>query len=72
MCFEAGEELTARKRQCVEWKRCWRGWCKNLLRERREIGEKGVSRTRRNVSERAIEEFELGYEWQKRETDVIG
>ena len=67
MCFEAGEKLTACKRQCVEWKRCWRGLCRNLLRERPDIGGKRVPKTRRSVSERAIGEFELGCEWRKRE-----
>ena len=42
------------------------------LRERPEIGGKRVSKTQRSVSERAIREFELGCEWWKRETEVIG
>ena len=70
VCFETEEELTAWKRHCVEGKRCWRGWCRNLLRERPDIGEKTVPKTRRSVSERAIGEFELGCEWRKRETEV--
>ena len=74
MCFEAGEELTVWKRQCVGevLERCWRGGCRNLLRERPEIGGKIVPKMRRSVSERAIGEFELGCEWRKSETDVIG
>ena len=72
VCFEAGKELTAWKKQCVAWKRCLRGWCRNLLRERPEIGGKRVPNTRRSISERAIGEFELGYEWGKRETEMIG
>ena len=44
MCLEAGEKLTSAKRQCFEWKRCWRGGCMNLLREIPEIGGKRVRR----------------------------
>ena len=58
--------------QYVECKRCWRGWFRNLLRERDNIGGKRVPKTLRSVSERAIGEFELECEWQKKETDVIG
>ena len=43
-----------------------------MLRERPEIGEKRVPKTRRSVSERAIGEFELGCEWRKKQTEVIG
>ena len=43
-----------------------------MLRERPEIDGKRVSKTWRSVSERAIGEFELGCEWRKRETEVIG
>ena len=42
------------------------------MRERSEIVEKTVPKTRRSVSERAMGEFELGCEWRKRETEVIG
>ena len=37
------------------------------MRERPDIGGKRVPKTRRSVSERAIEEFELGCEWRKRD-----
>ena len=42
------------------------------MRERHEIVRKRVSKTRRSVSERAIGEFQLGYEWWKKGTGVIG
>ena len=42
------------------------------MREKPEIGGKGVPKTRRRVSDRAIGEFELGCEWRKRETEEIG
>ena len=42
------------------------------MRQRPGIGGKRVPKTRRSVSERAIGEFELGCEWRKRETEVIG
>ena len=35
--FAGGRVTDCVQRQCVEWKRCWRGWCSNLLRERPEI-----------------------------------
>ena len=42
------------------------------MRERPENGGKRVPKTRRSVSARAVGEFELGCEWRKRETEVIG
>ena len=39
------------------------------MRERPDIGGKGVPKTRRSVSERVIGEFELGCERRKRERD---
>ena len=44
----------------------------NLLRERIKIDEKIVPKTLRSVSKRVIAEFEIGWEWLKRETEVIG
>ena len=44
----------------------------NFMTERPEIGGKIVIATRRSISEGMIGEFELGYEWRKRGTVVIG
>ena len=40
-----------------------------MFRGRPEIGGKRIPKTRRSVSKRAIEEFELGCEWRKRERE---
>ena len=43
-CVLRRERNCLRERECVELKKCWRGGCRNLLREIPVIGEKRVRR----------------------------
>ena len=72
MFLRRGKNRLRERDSVLNGRGVWRGWCRNLLRERHEIGGKRVPKTRRCGSERAIGEFELGCEWRKRETEVIG